>query len=502
MKKMIYTVVLCLVAMIANAANIYNVRAGADDELKSFFSAVSLMVDDSDPADPEKFADFWSGEVFRFNGKKMYLEDLLVSYRNKVMADERIAHTFTLTSIEKKKDMGNVYKVEGFLDRIPLDDSWKSKRQPVYMEIAYDEDWQSGKKLQILAIKMDTSLVKVFPKEEEAYEFSAVKQSFGRVSCKGGRFDVIVKSTLTRYKTYEGIGSEMIETADVDFTVESSRWGPIEAHKNESNVKGWISANTSHHERNVTLQLMQQKSGKRIRVYFEQEKAPRSFLKFTMTKYDGWNEWYVHYIDKYNCGISYKASIEDSRWCIGFGLLFSPNYWKTDNTEKQFTSLNDGTYTEAGYTVTKKAYAPGDDDYMDAAPYIGEYEQKDLLNGLYLDTGVWLCNFLRLDCGLGWAYHVTRKTFEKANYVEIYEYKKKNSTLPDIANQVHTYGYVKNFRQDDAKHALLVKPGLTLSIPFSESFRMNLSGAYLYLPMIKNMETKWDLSIGFAFVML
>ena len=165
---MIYTVVLCLLAMTANAANIYNVRAGAEDELKSFFSAVSLMVDDSDPADPERFADFWSGEFFRFNGKKMYLEDLLVSYRNKVMADERIAHTFTLTSIEKKKDMGNVYKVEGFLDRSPLDDSWKSKRQSVYMEIAYDEDWQSGKKLQILAIKMDTSLVRYTPRKKNS----------------------------------------------------------------------------------------------------------------------------------------------------------------------------------------------------------------------------------------------------------------------------------------------------------------------------------------------
>ena len=86
------------------------------------------------------------------------------------------------------------------------------------MEIAYDEDWQSGKKLQILAIKMDTSLVKVYPKEKEQYEFTAVNQSFGKVSCKGGRIGVLVKSTVTRYKNYEGIGSEIIETADVDFT--------------------------------------------------------------------------------------------------------------------------------------------------------------------------------------------------------------------------------------------------------------------------------------------
>ena len=80
MKKMIYTVVLCLVAMTASAANIYNVRAGADDELKSFFSAVSLMVDDSDPADPERFADFWSGEVFRFNGKLSSIMNLALPY--------------------------------------------------------------------------------------------------------------------------------------------------------------------------------------------------------------------------------------------------------------------------------------------------------------------------------------------------------------------------------------------------------------------------------------
>ena len=423
MKKMIYTVVLCLVAVTANAANIYNVRAGADDELKSFFSAVSLMVDDSDPADPERFADFWSGEVFRFNGKKMYLEDLLVSYRNKVMADERIAHTFTLTSIEKKKDMGNVYKVEGFLDRIPLDDSWKSKRQPVYMEIAYDEDWQSGKKLQILAIKMDTSLVKVYPKEEERYEFSAEKQSYGKITCKGGRIEVLVKSTLTTYKTYDGIGSEVVETADIDFSVESSRWGPIEAQKNESIVKGWINANTSHQERRVALQLRQKESGKVINVYYEQEKTPRSFLKFTLTERDGWNEWSVHYIDKYNYGISYMASIGDSRWCLGFGLLFAPEYWRTDNVKEEF------------------------------------------MNALYLETGFWLCNFLRLDFGSGWTYHV------------------------------------KNIRQNDGKHAFLMKPGLTLSVPFSDSFRINVSGAHLYSPMIRHMKTKWDLSIGFACVM-
>ena len=63
--------------MTANAANIYNVRADATFELKSFFSAVSSMVDDTDPSDPEKFAEQFSGEVFRFNGKKIRLLLLL-----------------------------------------------------------------------------------------------------------------------------------------------------------------------------------------------------------------------------------------------------------------------------------------------------------------------------------------------------------------------------------------------------------------------------------------
>lgn len=502
MKKCIITAIICLMSIMANAENIYNVKADVTRELKSFFAAVSEMTDDIDPSDPEKFADSFTGEVFRFNGKKMYLEQFLLSYRDKVMKKERIDHTFTLTSLDKKANTGNVYSVKGLVQRSSPDGNWKSKKIEISLDVVYDSERENENLLQIISVKMDTTLIKVYPKTEEKYEFTIdrIPYRYNAISYNGASFDMRVKSTVTKYLSYEGVESKAIEVSDADFSIQTSYYG-ISAKNDGSTVNVRIGENSSHECRTLSLILRQHNSNKRINVDFKQDKKPRRPFKFTLTEMDGWNELYIHYLDKYNYGLSYKASIEDSRWCIGFGLLFAPNYWRGETSQEDFRTLDDAVYSEGGYTVTKKAYSPGDDDYMEAEPFIGEYDQMNLLNALYMDTGVWLCNFLRLDCGVGWAYYVTRNIFEKANYVEVYQYQKKNNSLPDIPNQVHTYGYVKNHHQDKARHGLLLRPGITLSIPFSESFRVNLSGSYLYSPTIRNMEKKWDFSIGFAWEM-
>ena len=502
MKQCIITAIICLMPIMTYAENIYNVKADVTRELKSFFAAVSEMVDDSDPSDPDKFADSFTGEVFRFNGKKMNLEHFLLSYRDKVMKKERIDHTFYLISLDKKTNAGNVYSVKGLVQRCSPDGTWKSKKEEICLDVVYDSERENENLLQILSVNMDTALIKVYPKTEEKYEFKIdrIPYKYNTVSYNGESFDMYVKSTVTKYLSYEGIESKAIEVSDADFSIQTSSYG-ISTKNDGTTVHVRIGGNNSHECRTLSLLLKQHNSNKRINVEFKQEKKPKRPFKFTLTERDGWHECYIQYIDKYNYGLSYKASIAGSRWCIGIGLLFAPNYWKGKSSKKDSRSLDDAVYSEGGYTVTKKAYAPGDDDYMEAEPFIGEFDQMNLLNALYMDTGVWLCNYLRVDCGAGWAYYVTRNVFEKANYVEIYEYQKKNNSLPDIPDQVHTYGYVKNYHQEKAKHGLLLKPGFTLSIPLSRSFRVNLSGSYLYSPMIKNMEKKWVFSVGFAWKM-
>lgn len=502
MEKKIIAVVICLVAMTANAANIYNVRADANYELNSFFSAVSFMVDDTDPSDPEKFADLFSGEIFRFNGKKMELESFLVAYRNKVMAGERIAHTFTLTKIEKKTGMGNVYQIEGFVERIPHNDSWRSKKKAISMDIAYNEEWQSGKKLQILAIKMDTSLVKVYPKTEECYEFYLEKKPYGKVSYKGDSFNVKVKSKVTTYINYEGIDSQVLEEKDVDFSVETYRYDPISAQKYGTNVNGRISSNSSRKERTMSIKLKQDKSDRVLWVEFNQEKHPIRPFKFSMTNYNGWNEINAHYIDKENYGLTYRATIEDSRLCIGYSFFYSPTYSFSGNDSQYKTSSHsEYDYSDGEYLVKVKTYSPSDDDYMDAEPYIGDYRKHHHFIALVFNTGLWLTNFLRLDAGIGYAVSTNRYKFEKAYTVEMYEYQKMDKSLPDVTNQVITRSYKEDYDYKDINDGLLLLPGLTLSIPFSESFRLNLSGAYLYAPKIRTIEKKWDFSIGIAWEM-
>ena len=499
MEKRIIAVVICLVAMTANAANIYNVRADATFELKSFFSAVSSMVDDTDPSDPEKFAEQFSGEVFRFNGKKMELEDFLVTYRNKVMVDERIAHSFTLTKIEKKADMGNVYQVEGFLERISLDDTWKSKRKSVNMDIVYDEEWESGKKLQILAVKMDTSLVKIYPKTEERYEFSVEKNPYGMVSYKGSSFNLNVRSKVTTYIKYEGIDSRVLDEKDVDFSVETYRSDLISTQKYGTKVSGRIPANSSRKERKLSLKLKQHNSGRVLWVEFNQEKHPVRPFKFTLTNYNDWNEINAHYLDKENYGLTYRASIEDTRISIGFSVFFSPTYkFSGNDSQNETSSHSERDYIDEGYHVNVKTYSPGDDDYLEAYPHTGDYKKSHHFMALVFNTGLWLTDFLRLDAGIGYAISVNRYEFEKAHDVFMFEYQKIDKSLPDLPNQAITCGYKEDYVYDEYNRGLLLKPGLTLSIPFSESFRMNLSGAYLYAPKISNMEKKWDLSIGFA----
>lgn len=513
MKRYIVLIALGIFNITAYSQNEYEIKKGIESSVKNFFSLLSYINDDEEPIKASTLASDFRGEhYFRLNGTEMTLEHFLSNYSRSDLRNNFVNHSIKINTNSIKK-----------LSSSTSDRRW-SVRATLLRENATDEDYYikdeditivvrwngSDKDVSILDLTFSTPLQIVRPVTNREYKFEVDRRnSTLRVPYSGGDWKIAVNSWYRDVKSYPGIPDK---TTTGDWYLASFDGRSLDNIKFEKSdntnpqyLSGTLRGNYSKAEKVYSFKLAQLLSGKNFMESITQEK--KKLIKW----YDFECPMGFHHVDliyslKYNLGLSYMYTLEDTRFSIGALLAMNfdkfrgmKNWLKTEVTQTQTIVIGgENNNTMNGYTITTETINPDKTNYsslMDPKNEAKHYTSRSL----YLVQGGFnISQWAEFDLGLGAARARDLYFMDSAYSLEIYKYEKSNSNLPDI-DDVYVYRnkYKDYYYKDPAKWGFAVRPALKFQIPLdssNESF-LSLGVGYTYVTSIKDASSL-DFTIG------
>lgn len=514
MKRVVIIFLACISLGTLNAQNEYEIRKGIQSSLENFMSRITFLNDDEEPIQASTIAsDFGGGHYFRVNGSETNLESFLKSYSRSDLRQMYVNHSLNFTTKSISKTSSN-----------SSDKRWtikaKLSRENATNEdyLIKDEDitfvvrWNGvDKEVSILEISFSTPLQIVRPVTNREYKFEIDRRnSTLSLPYTGGDWKLSLQSWYRDVKSYPGIDGK---TTVGDFyltpyTYSSPNNLKVTVNDNPQYLSGNLRGNYSKQPRNYSIRLTQSNTGKTIDQTITVNVKPIS----DPFDYDfHGNQIELFYSLKYNFGLSYMYSFEDSRFSIG--LLAAMNFDKfrgmknwletASVVQVQTTTISiigggTGDNTVNGYNVTKETINPEKTNYSSLLDPYNEAKHYTS-RSLYLAQGGFnVSQWARIDLGIGAARARDLYFMKNAYALDIYKYEKTSSTLPDI-NDVYVYRnkYKDYYFKDPAKWGFAIRPALNFNIPlnsYNDSF-LSLGVGYTFVTGIKDANSL-DFSIG------
>lgn len=513
MKKSFISIVVTMCCISAHSQNEYEIKKSIENSLMNFFSLLSFINDDEEPTNPSTIASDFRGEhYFRLNGTETTLENFLSSYSRSDLRNNFVNHTLQVSTNNIKKTSNTA-----------SDRRWNVKAK-LLRENASGEDyfikdedvtftvrWNGfDKEVSILDLNFSTPLKIVRPVTNREYKFEIDRRnSTLSVPYTGGDWKIAIQSWYRDVKSYPGIdGKTTVGDYYLSpYTYQSQNNLKITENKNPQYLSGNLRGNYSKQPRNYTINLTQTNTGKTLNETITVGiKSTHSVFDFDS---DGYHQIELLYSLKYNFGLSYMYTFEDSRFSIG--LLAAMNFDKFRGM-KNFGGLLVSSYasvtidptgetgdgTTNGYKVTTETINPDKTNYSELLD--PENEAKHYTSrSLYLaQAGFNISQWMRFDVGLGAARARNLYFMNNAYALDIYRYEKTSDNLPDIDDTyVYRNKYKDYYYKDPAKWGFAVRPALNFQIPldsYDESY-LTLGTGYTFVSGIKDASSL-DFSIG------
>lgn len=516
MRKYIYTFIFCSITSFAYAQTAEDMKYEIETGIRSFFSTISDLNDPDNAVTFERIvARYQKADDFTFNGTMTSMSKFLSDYQKNVLKNDNISHI-----IEKKRNVDiklvkkgtDLYSYTGVLHRIFLDDeeNVKVKDVDVNIEVFYDKSKQDSRVL-IRSINFDPKLskVNVAIKDEHTFKTNSEKTYVNSDASLATANILSTKNTLRYFPGIDNTTSRY-DYVRVPFTVINHQGVRKAVVLNDSTVSCEFYNNYSQQTRTYSVTLAQSGSNKQIvwTIVQSGRSIPESpWEKFVrvLTDYDNDEEKHdinVFYSPKYDLGLSYMYTPEDSRFGFGLTLATTFNSYKELFGTQQanaftFTSLGD--HFLNGYKVEHEYLHPYNESYSELMDPYGEAEVKKLSSLMLANVGYYVNDWLRIDLGLGAACSKNIYHMNNAYGVDKFTFVKTNPSLPDVdpyyyySVAVNDYDY-----KDKNKWGFAIRPSLNFRIPLvDDELYLPVGVGYTYVTNNSSISSI-DFSIGIS----
>lgn len=513
MKRLFISIIATMCCISAHSQNEYEIKKSIEKSLTNFFSLLSFINDDEEPINPKTIASDFRGEnYFRLNGTETTLENFLSSYSSSDLCNYFVNHTLQVSTNNIKKT-----------STVASDRRWTVKAK-LLRENATGEDyfikdedvtfivrWNGlDKEVSILDLTFSTPLKIVRPVTNREYKFEIDRRnSILSVPHVGGEWKIAINSWYRDVKSYPGIEGKTTfgEYYLSPYTYQSQKNLKITESSNPQYLSGYLRENYSKQPRSYTISLTQTNTGKTLNQTITVGTKPTHCI-FDFDS-DGYNQIELLYSLKYNFGLSYMYTFEDSRFSLG--LLAAMNFDKfrgmknldnlgisanssivIDLTDKN----NDGTTN--GYKVTTETINPDKTNYSELLDPYSEAKHYTSRSLYLVQLGFNISQWMRLDVGVGAARARNLYFMKNAYALDIYRYEKTSENLPDIDDiYVYRNKYKDYYYKDPAKWGFAVRPALNFQIPLDsyDESHLTFGAGYTFVPGIKDASSL-DFSIG------
>lgn len=499
--------------IVAHSQNEYEIKNSIITSLTEFISLFSSFNDDdTTPNYPAVIAEMFRGEhYFRLNGTETTLENFLSNYDHTDLRDSlMIRHTLQVSTDNIKKT-----------SKTASDRRWtvraKLKRENATGEdyLIKDEDitfivrWNGlDINVSILELNFSTPLKIVRPVKNREYKFEIDRRnSILSVPYTGGDWKIAIQSWYRDVKIYPGIdGKTTIGDYHLSpYTYQSQNNLKITENRTSQYLSGNLRGNYSKQPRNYTISFKQADTGKTLNQTITVGTKPTHCI-FDFDSY-GYHQIELLYSLKYNLGLSYMYTFEDSRFSLG--LLAAMNFDKFRGMKRlDITSAYEGINITLpnqtgdgitnGYKVTKETFTPNKTNYSDLLDPYNEAKHYTSRSLYLAQAGFNISQWMRFDVGVGAARARNLYFMHNAYALDIYRYEKTSENLPNIDDiYVYRNKYKDYYYKDPAKWGFAVRPALNFQIPLDsyDESHLTFGAGYTFVPGIKDASSL-DFSIG------
>lgn len=514
MKRIIILVIAHIIVWHSNAQT--TIKNNIEESLKEF---VTVIGDLNDPETLETYEgisrQFYGTNYFKFNGSDMSPIEFMKTYTKVYLESRIINHNLRIQKIEQLDNVS--WSVTGLLQRMSGDmGDFRIKDTDIRMIVRYDKDREEVK---ILSINFSPTLYIEKPKWEIEYSFT-VTPLYTNIPPNGGDWKVTILSQARNIKSYDdGVPIEYSEFYNVPFRIKTEASLQIDTTDiSNGNIKGRINKNYTkdYISRSFFVEQLRTESNidsKKVTISQNPiESKFSSFLYDLFYFYDGdapKHQVSVLYGLKYDMGMSYMYSIPDSRFSVGTivtsnfdsfkGLdLFITN--KTESFIMDYGNSDSELDITNGYLITKNVYFPNNSSYSSKMDPKNEAKHLESKSFFLLQGGVYLCNWIRFDVGMGCGRFQKKYYMKNAYNVTEYSYVPQSDNLPTIDN---VYKYSKSgkewYYKDKIKchFALRYSVNGIVPIDWTEENFLTIGVGYMHIPNNKE-NSSFDFSIGYA----
>lgn len=520
MSKRTLVIFALLISNITYSQNIQEIQQNIKNSVETFFSHISSINDPAEPFPVNTIVDIYGsrGNYFYFNGNSTSLKNFLNSYIDNYINPREIIHELYNLQISKIDKSANDkrYKVEGILKRYSTTgEDIVIKDERISMVVLWDNQ------CSILEINISPSLKISYPKIRYDYTFEVNRsKSNNYISYIGGPWSLSINSSRQTIKEYEGYPgmTSIIDNEPWEYRISSSE---IKYKRNGDLLEGELGTNLSKERRTYNINLSQKNSDKTITTRIEQ--SAKSNFSFA----DLFNIWdtpthniIIGYSLKYQMGISYMYSFEDTRFALGALMHINFNsfkYWNLDvlydllasdlpsgptiiyNGEVISSDTDSYTFESNGYEITvnkvkpSKEYSPLFDPHNTAHTYTAR--------SLYMiQSGIYLNDWIRFELGLGATTYKDKIQVDDVYKYELYTYKPLVPTNPPIDDIYSFSWYDSDYTfKGKTNWNFSLRTGISCCIPldYYDEYYLNLGVGYVIVPNNKNCNSL-DFQLGFG----
>lgn len=503
MRLLLIALLTTLCCMTADAQNSFDIKCRIKESLTRFFEYLSSVNDDEDAVSPHYLAqEFKGSHYFILNGQETDFEDFIRSYSKRTLGKKYVNHTIVISNDNINKTSTNTadhrYTVRGRLKRSSATDEDYLVKDEAITAIVQFNGFE--KEVSILELNLSTTLHISVPTLTLDNELSIDRaHSILTVPYYGGNWRINLHSRSRTIKSYPGMA---VTSYGQWFPVSYDASAKIKFQNDEKaqTVSGRLGPNRSRRATRHYVKLAQN-SGKTLSIYIEQAGRPRKLFEYDEKNYEQFD---LFYNLKYNFGVSYMHSFEDSR--LALGVLASLNYdafrgWDKDGSTETTTSGRQTPELElykSGYDMTKTTITPNGTNYselLDPKDEAKHYTSRILLLG---QLGLNLSQWLRFDIGIGAASAQNLHWMEEAYSLDIYHYERTRKNLPELDDMlVYHKMYNDYYFRDKIQWGFAIRPALVFHIPLDRDFdsSISLGTGYTFVTKLEKASA-FDFSVG------
>lgn len=515
MSKRLLTIFVFLISNICYSQNIHETQQNIKSSVEAFFSYISGINDPVEQFPINTIVDIYGsrGNYFYYNEQSTSLQNFLRSYIENQLKTRLITHELSNLQISKVNDSTNDkrYKVEGILKRYSATgEDIVIKDENLSMVILWDNQ------CSILEINLTPSLKITHPKTKYEYTLEVDRShSQNYISYAGGNWNLSINSSRQTIKEYEGYPrmTAIIKKEPWEYEISSC---DIKHKRNGNTIEGELGPNISKDRRTYSINLIQKTSGKTTTAFIEQSAKNKITFADLFSVWDiPIHNFSIGYSLKYQMGISYMYSFEDTRFSLGALMHVNFNSFKNwnldsylyNNSSSSTTIIINGevissdsyTYESNGYEVTvnkvkpSKEYSPLFDPHNTAHAYTSR--------SLYMfQSGIYLNDWIRLEFGLGAAAYKNKIHVDDVYKYELYSYKPLTQDCTPIDDIYSFSWYESNYIfSGKYKWNFALRTGVNCCIPLDhfDEYYLNVGIGYVIVPNEKSCNSL-DFQLGFG----